>query len=93
MTDTISIPLNKLLAWNGNVRKTAGADTALAELAASIVAHGLINIRRTARHHRRAVASRVKHARKTPIARNPQFGPASFFVCATRGPARHPGAA
>ena len=42
MTDTTSIPLSKLTAWNGNVRKTAGADTALAELAASIAAHGLL---------------------------------------------------
>src|SRR5271169_1604635 len=42
MTDTTSIPLNKLTAWDGNVRKTAGADTALAELAASITAHGLL---------------------------------------------------
>jgi ParB family chromosome partitioning protein len=42
MTDTTSIPLNNLTAWNGNVRKTAGADTALAELAASIAAHGLL---------------------------------------------------
>src|ERR1035437_1747519 len=42
MTDTTSIPLNKLVAWDGNVRKTAGADTALAELAASIAAHGLL---------------------------------------------------
>jgi len=42
MTDTTSIPLNKLVAWKGNVRKTAGADTALAELAASIAAHGLL---------------------------------------------------
>ncbi len=37
-----SIPLNKLVLWDGNVRKTAGADTALAELAASIAAHGLL---------------------------------------------------
>jgi len=37
------IPLNKLVAWDGNVRKTAGADTALHELASSIAAHGLIN--------------------------------------------------
>jgi hypothetical protein len=29
MTDTTSIHLNKLVAWNGNVRKTAGADSAL----------------------------------------------------------------
>src|ERR1039458_8099820 len=42
MTDTTSIPLNKLTAWNGNVRKTAGADTSFAELAASIAAHGLL---------------------------------------------------
>jgi ParB family chromosome partitioning protein len=42
MTETTSIPLNKLVTWQGNVRKTAGADTALAELAASIAAHGLL---------------------------------------------------
>jgi len=42
MTDTTSIPLSKLTAWDGNVRKTAGADTALAELASSIAAHGLL---------------------------------------------------
>ncbi len=43
MTATISIPLNQLVAWNGNVRKIAGAKEGLAELAASIKAHGLIN--------------------------------------------------
>lgn len=42
MTEPASIPLNKLVVWSGNVRKTAGADTALAELAASIAAHGLL---------------------------------------------------
>jgi ParB family chromosome partitioning protein len=43
MTDNHqSIPLNQLVLWPGNVRKTAGADTALAELAASIAAHGLL---------------------------------------------------
>ena len=36
------IPLSKLVAWEGNVRKKTGADTALAELAASIAAHGLL---------------------------------------------------
>lgn len=35
MTDTISTPLNKLLAWEGNVRKT-DADKGIHELAASI---------------------------------------------------------
>jgi len=41
MTDTISIPLNKLLAWEGNVRKT-DTDKSINELAASIFAHGLL---------------------------------------------------
>ena len=39
--NTDTIPLNKLIAWEGNVRKT-GADTGLAELTASIAAHGLL---------------------------------------------------
>jgi len=41
MTDIIDIPLNKLTAWRGNVRKTnprAGLD----QLKASITAHGLL---------------------------------------------------
>jgi ParB family chromosome partitioning protein len=42
MTEVTTIALNKLIPWTGNVRKTAGADTALAELAASIAAHGLL---------------------------------------------------
>jgi ParB family chromosome partitioning protein len=40
-TDTTSVPLNKLVAWQGNVRKT-GQGKALDELAASIAAHGLL---------------------------------------------------
>src|SRR5712664_2441716 len=43
MTSTTSIPLDKLASWDGNVRKTAGTDAGLAELAASILAHGLLN--------------------------------------------------
>lgn len=41
MTNTETIPLNKLTAWQGNVRKT-NADNGLDELAASITAHGLL---------------------------------------------------
>src|SRR5579863_8450526 len=41
MTETIAIPLNKLLAWEGNVRKTE-PDKGIDELAASIAAHGLL---------------------------------------------------
>lgn len=42
MTTLTSIPLNQLTSWDGNVRKTAGADVALAELAASIASIGLL---------------------------------------------------
>jgi hypothetical protein len=41
MTNTTTIALNKLLAWQGNVRKT-DPDKAIDELAASIAAHGLL---------------------------------------------------
>jgi ParB family transcriptional regulator, chromosome partitioning protein len=41
MTDTTAIALNKLLAWQGNVRKT-DPDKGIDELAASIAAHGLL---------------------------------------------------
>lgn len=42
MTDNTTIPLNKLLAWDGNVRKTE-PDKGIDELAASIAAHGLLS--------------------------------------------------
>ncbi len=41
MTDIITIPLNRLTAWDGNVRRT-GAGDGIEELAASIAAHGLL---------------------------------------------------
>lgn len=41
MTDTIHVPLNRLAQWDGNVRKT-GITDGIAELAASIAAHGLL---------------------------------------------------
>jgi ParB family chromosome partitioning protein len=41
MTDNTTIPLHKLIAWEGNVRQTE-PDKAIDELAASISAHGLL---------------------------------------------------
>jgi ParB family chromosome partitioning protein len=41
MTDAITISLNKLVPWKGNVRKTGPAD-GIDELAASIATHGLL---------------------------------------------------
>jgi ParB family chromosome partitioning protein len=41
MSETLTIPLNKLAPWSGNVRKT-GVRDGIEELAASIAAHGLL---------------------------------------------------
>jgi ParB family chromosome partitioning protein len=41
MTEALTIPLNKLAPWSGNVRRT-GATDGIDELAASIAAHGLL---------------------------------------------------
>ena len=41
-SNLIEIPFNKLVLWEGNVRKT-GVESGLDELAASIAAHGLLN--------------------------------------------------
>jgi ParB family chromosome partitioning protein len=41
-TNHIEVPLNKLVLWEGNVRKT-GIEAGLDELASSISAHGLLN--------------------------------------------------
>jgi ParB family transcriptional regulator, chromosome partitioning protein len=42
MTDITSIPLNKLVAADENVRRTAASDAGIQELAASIATHGLL---------------------------------------------------
>src|ERR1700685_1066595 len=60
MTATTNIPLNKLLEWDGNVRKT-DADKGIAELAASIAAHGLLQslvVRKSKRGKYAVVAGR-----------------------------------
>src|SRR5688572_13407061 len=41
-TTTQTIPLNKLILWPGNVRKTE-TGAGIEELAASIASHGLLN--------------------------------------------------
>ncbi|MBZ0147516.1 MAG: ParB/RepB/Spo0J family partition protein, partial [Pseudorhodoplanes sp.] len=41
MTDAIAIPFNKLVPWDGNVRKTGAAD-GIEALASSIAAHGIL---------------------------------------------------
>jgi hypothetical protein len=47
MTDITSIPLNKLVVSDDNVRRTAGADTAPNELPSSIAAQPKNKLRQT----------------------------------------------
>ena len=72
MTDTTSIPLNKLTAWEGNVRKTA-SDAGIDELAASIAAHGLLQslvVRKAARGKHAVVAGRRRLMALTILAKD-----------------------
>jgi hypothetical protein len=68
----LSIPLNKLVDSAENVRKTAGADGALQELAASIAAHGLLQslvVRRAKKGKFAVVAGGRRLRKKKQIAR------------------------
>lgn len=56
------IPLNKLSAWTGNVRKT-DPDTGIAELSASIAAHGLLQSL-VVREHKRGKYSVIAGRRR-----------------------------
>src|SRR5580692_10714809 len=65
-----SIPLNKLVAWDGNVRKT-GASEGLSELSASIAAHGVLQslvVRKTNRGKFAVVAGRRRFLALTSLA-------------------------
>jgi ParB family transcriptional regulator, chromosome partitioning protein len=65
-----SIPLNKLIAWDGNVRKT-GASEGLSELSASIAAHGVLQslvVRKTNRGKYAVVAGRRRFLALTALA-------------------------
>jgi ParB family chromosome partitioning protein len=68
MTAITQIPLNRLFAWDGNVRKT-GASEGLDELVASISAHGLLQalIVRKSNHGRYAVIDGRRRLRALSI--------------------------
>ncbi len=65
-----SIPLNKLVAWDGNVRKT-NPDQNLDELKASITAHGLLQslvVRKTSRGKFSVIAGRRRYLALSSLA-------------------------
>lgn len=67
MSDTLNIPLSKLTLWSGNVRKT-GARDGIAELAASIASHGLLQpllVRKAQRGYEIVAGQRRFHALKS----------------------------
>jgi ParB family chromosome partitioning protein len=68
MTDITQIPLNRLFAWEGNVRKT-GATEGLDQLVASISAHNLLQalIVRKSNHGRYAVIDGRRRLRALSI--------------------------
>ncbi|MCZ7593679.1 MAG: ParB/RepB/Spo0J family partition protein [Hyphomicrobium sp.] len=71
MTDTITIPLNRLAPWDGNVRRT-GITDGIDELAASITAHGLLQslvVRKGKRSKYEVVAGQRRYLALTALAK------------------------
>jgi ParB-like nuclease domain len=78
-----SIPLNKLTAWNGNVRKT-GANEGLSELTASIAAHGVLQsliVRKTNRGKFAVVAGRRRFLALSALAEGGTITPDAPIPC------------
>jgi ParB family transcriptional regulator, chromosome partitioning protein len=66
-----TIPLNKLVQWDGNVRKT-GANEGIEELTASIAAHGILQslvVRKTTRGKYAVVAGERRRRALTALAK------------------------
>ena len=82
MTPT-TIPLNKLIAWDGNVRKT-DSDKAISELAASIAAHGLLQslvVRKDKRGKYAVIAGRRRLLALKSLADNGDIPASSPVAC------------
>jgi len=83
MTEPTTIPLNKLVAWEGNVRKT-GADEDLGELIASIEAHGLLQslvVRKAHRGKFAVIAGRRRLLALQALANDGRFSPNMPVPC------------
>ncbi len=86
MTDIITVPLNKLAAWDGNVRKT-GASDGLDELASSIAAHGLLQplvVRKAKRGKYTVIAGGRRLAALQQLAKQNQIDPDMEIPCSLR---------
>src|SRR5271167_2714519 len=80
---TASIPLNKLVLWEGNVRKT-GADEGLDELKASIAALGILQslvVRKTTRGKYSIIAGRRRFRASSALAEEGKMAPDAPIPC------------
>jgi ParB family chromosome partitioning protein len=85
-SNLIEIPFNKLVLWDGNVRKT-GVESGLDELAASIAAHGLLNpllVRKTAKGRYAVVAGQRRYLALRRLADAGNIGKTAPVSCHLR---------
>lgn len=80
---SLEIPLNKLLAWNGNVR-TTGADEGIDELATSIASVGLLQslvVKKEPRGKYAVVAGKRRLLALSQLASNGAVDPSMEIPC------------
>jgi ParB family chromosome partitioning protein len=80
---TASIPLNKLTAWDGNVRKT-DSEKGLNELIASIAAHGVLQslvVKKAARGKYSVIAGRRRYFALSALAEAEKIAPDAPVPC------------
>ena len=85
---SLEIPLNKLLAWNGNVR-TTGADEGIDELAASIASVGLLQslvVKKEPRGKYAVVAGKRRLLALSQLASNGAVEPSMEIPCRVAPP-------
>src|SRR5947207_6442215 len=85
------IPLNKLVLWTGNVRKT-GLETGLDELAASIAAHGLLNpltVRKAAKGKYAVIAGQRRFRAMRKLVEAGTIDKAAAISCTVRSDDEH----
>src|SRR5579883_2994834 len=85
-TSIVLIPLNKLVPWDDNVRKTNPLEN-IDELAASIEAHGVLQslvVKKASRGKFSVSAGRRRHAALSQLAEQDKISPDHPVPCSVR---------
>lgn len=85
-TSIVLIPLNKLVPWDDNVRKTNPLEN-IDELAASIEAHGVLQslvVKKASRGKFSVIAGRRRHAALSQLAEQDKISPDHPVPCSVR---------